>query len=96
VPSDAPVCGYIGPRPSVCRNGDGRPCERPERSIRDLAATVATTPVYKENGSNGPGLYAYGQVLPQWRDTIKALAPHIGVSIRAHGKSRTRWYDITS
>jgi len=59
--------------------------ERPERSIRDLAAVVATTPEYRENGSDGPGLYARAQVLPQYRETIKALAPHIGVSIRAHG-----------
>ena len=59
--------------------------ERPERSIRDLAAVIATTPEYREKGSDGPGLYARAQVLPQYRETIKALAPHIGVSIRAHG-----------
>ena len=59
--------------------------ERPERSIRDLAAVIATTPEYREKGNDGPGLYARAQVLPQYRETIKALAPHIGVSIRAHG-----------
>lgn len=59
--------------------------ERPERSIKDLAAVTISDPVYQEDGARGPGLYAKATVLPQYKETIKALAPHIGVSIRAHG-----------
>jgi len=60
--------------------------ERPERSVRDLAAVTISTPVYQEQGKAGPGLYAKASVLPQWKDTIEALAPYIGVSIRASGQ----------
>lgn len=59
--------------------------ERPERSVRDLAAVTISNPVYQENGKAGPGLYAKATVLPQWKETIDALAPFIGVSIRASG-----------
>lgn len=59
--------------------------ERPERSLRDLAAVTISDPVFREDGKAGPGLYARATVLPQWKDTIEALAPFIGVSIRASG-----------
>jgi len=59
--------------------------ERPERSVKDLAAVTISAPEYRENGKVGPGLYARASVLPQWKDTIEALAPYIGVSIRASG-----------
>lgn len=59
--------------------------ERPERSIKDLAAVTVSDPVFKEDGVAGPGLYAKATVLPQYKEVIKALAPHIGVSIRAAG-----------
>lgn len=60
--------------------------ERPEGSIKDLAAVLVSTPAYQENGKAGPGLYARAAVLPTHRETIEALAPYIGVSIRASGK----------
>jgi len=60
--------------------------ERPERSLRDLAAVTETDPVYQENGPAGPGLYAKARVQPQFTGAIKALAEHIGVSIRAAGQ----------
>jgi hypothetical protein len=60
--------------------------ERPERSLRDLAAVTVSDPVYQENGKAGPGLYARSLVLPQYRETIDAISPYTGVSIRAHGR----------
>lgn len=59
--------------------------ERPERSVRDLAGVIVSDPVYEEHGKAGPGLYAKASILPQYRPLIEQLAPHIGVSIRAHG-----------
>jgi hypothetical protein len=59
--------------------------ERPERSVKDLAAVTVSTPEFREDGIHGAGLYAKASVLPPYRDVIDALAPHIGVSIRAHG-----------
>jgi hypothetical protein len=60
--------------------------ERPEGSIKDLAAVLISMPAYQENGKVGPGLYARAAVLPTHRETIEALAPYIGVSIRAKGR----------
>ena len=60
--------------------------ERPEGSVRDLAAVTVSTPTYQENGKAGPGLYARAAVLPTHRETVEALAPYIGVSIRAKGR----------
>jgi hypothetical protein len=60
--------------------------ERPEGSVKDLAAAIATEPVYQENGPSGPGLYAKAAVIPEYKPLIDALQPHIGVSIRAKGR----------
>jgi len=59
--------------------------ERPERSVKDLAGVIVSVPEFREKGAAGPGLYAKASVLPPYKDVIEALAPHIGVSIRAHG-----------
>ena len=59
--------------------------ERPEGSVKDLAAAIASEPVYQESGPTGPGLYAKAAVIPAFKGLIDALAPHIGVSIRAPG-----------
>ncbi len=62
--------------------------DRPERSIRDIVATLESDAVYEESGPVGPGLYADIDVMPDWRERVEALAPHIGVSIRTAGTSR--------
>lgn len=61
---------------------------RPERSIRDIVATLDSDAVYEESGPFGPGLYADISVMSDWQQRIEALAPHIGVSIRTAGKGR--------
>ena len=62
--------------------------ERPERSLRDLAAETIGPPVYQENGPVGPGVYTNAKVFGAYRDAIDELAPHIGVSLRAYGKAK--------
>lgn len=54
--------------------------ERPERTLRDLAGRINSTPVYESDG-----LYADVLVHPQWAPVIEALAEDIGMSIRASG-----------
>jgi hypothetical protein len=61
--------------------------ERPERSVRDLAAVLAEDAKYLANGKKGPGLYAKAQVVRTYKNSITDLAPHIGVSIRALGRA---------
>lgn len=62
--------------------------ERPERSLRDLAATLTSDARYEANGPAGPGLYADALVREDFRAPVEELAPHIGVSIRAYGKAK--------
>ena len=59
--------------------------ERPERSVRDFAGVLTSQAEYREQGPDGPGLYAEAQVIEPYKPMIEAIAPHIGVSIRAHG-----------
>lgn len=63
--------------------------ERPERSIRDLAAELTTAAKWQENGPQGPGLYAHAKVFEGFQGAVEQLSPHIGVSIRAMGQART-------
>lgn len=60
---------------------------RPERSLKDLAAVLETDPVYRADHPDGPGLYADARVFEPFRDLIGELAPYIGTSIRAQGKT---------
>lgn len=55
--------------------------DRPERSVRDLAAVLTTDATW-----NGSALTAEAQVFPQFADLITALEGVIGVSIRAQGE----------
>jgi hypothetical protein len=63
--------------------------ERPERDLRDLAATLTSDATWRDDGPAGPGLYADAQVFGGFKESIEELAPHIGVSIRALGRAKT-------
>lgn len=62
--------------------------ERPERSLRDLAAELVSDARWEANGPAGAGLYAEAKVFDPWKPFVEELAPHIGVSINAMGKYR--------
>jgi len=64
--------------PTITERGD-----RPERSLRDLAAVTETGAVWRDVHPAGPGLYAEAKVFSQYRDVLAEMAEHIGVSIRA-------------
>lgn len=59
--------------------------EKPERSVRDIAAVLTSDAIWQEKGSHGPGLYADARVAAPFREVLDDIAPHIGVSIRAAG-----------
>lgn len=54
--------------------------DRPERTIKDLAAVLETDAVHVPEES---ALYADAKVFPNWREAIAEMADSIGVSIRA-------------
>jgi predicted Fe-Mo cluster-binding NifX family protein len=61
--------------------------ERPERSLRDLAAVFESDARWDPKGPAGPGLYAEARVFPQYREAVTELGPYIGPSIRAFGEA---------
>jgi hypothetical protein len=62
--------------------------ERPEGELDDLAAVLVSAARWEESGPAGAGLYADAKVFPAYAESIDALAPHIGVSIRANGRAK--------
>lgn len=69
--------------------------QRPERSLRDLAAVLASSAEWNESGFNGPGLYAKSKVFEPYVEALKEMAPHIGVSVVIFGMSHTGEVDGT-
>ena len=58
--------------------------DRPERSVRDLAGKIVTTPVYE-----GDGLYSDIEFYPHVAPIIEAMWEDVGMSIRAAGTAET-------
>lgn len=61
---------------------------RPEGDLSHLAGELLEDSRWEAQGSAGPGLYAKAKVFDRFKDAVKDLAPHIGVSIRASGFSK--------
>lgn len=62
--------------------------KRPERDLRDLAAKTITKGVFKENGPDGPGVYADAKAYSHYAPHIEELAEDIGLSIRGFGVTK--------
>jgi hypothetical protein len=62
--------------------------ERPERSVRTIAAVTTSKPVWNPAGQAGPGMYVEAKARDKHRADIEELAPHIGVSIVASGRRK--------
>lgn len=58
--------------------------ERPERSVRDLAGKITSTPVYESDG-----LYADVEFYPHTAPVLEALWADVGMSIRAAGTTES-------
>ena len=58
--------------------------DRPERSVRDLAGKITSTPVYEADG-----LYADVEFYPHVAPIIEAMWEDIGMSIRASGTAES-------
>lgn len=62
--------------------------QRPEGSVRDLAAELISDARWVQDHPKGAGLYADAKVFQPYQPMVEELAPHIGVSIRAVGKAK--------
>jgi Double zinc ribbon len=63
--------------------------DRPERSLKELAAVLVEDAHYSENHPNGPGLYTRARALQGYKPAITELAPYMGASIRAFGTGKS-------
>lgn len=54
--------------------------DRPERSLRDLAAVFTEDARWQDDGPKGPGLYTRGRVFEAYRTAVTEMGPHIGIS----------------
>lgn len=61
--------------------------ERPEGTLEKLASELVSDARWQDNGPAGPGLYAHTRVFSPYQEAVNELAPHIGVSIRAAGRT---------
>ena len=60
--------------------------ERPERSVKDIAAKLTSAPRFESQGPKGAGLYAEAEVSEEHKIHLKQFADVTGVSIRAMGE----------
>lgn len=82
---DGPNAFPAGTHVYLDHPGQGEEVDRPERSVKDLAGYLVDAASFEES-MDGRGLFARIQFIPEIRERIKALAPVIGLSIRAAGE----------
>lgn len=63
--------------------------ERPERDLDFLAAKTVSTPTWRTDRPEGPGMYAEAEVYTGYADKVASLAADIGLSIIAAGYAKT-------
>lgn len=66
---------------------DAEESARPEGSVKDWGAVLASDAVYQESHPQGPGLYATIKPFSDHAQIINEKGPYAGVSIRANGNA---------
>src|SRR5512133_3107108 len=62
---------------------------QPAGSIKTLIGVIASTPEFKDNGTDIPGLYANVEFSNEWAPFVEQFAPYLGMSITAQGYGDT-------
>jgi hypothetical protein len=65
--------------------------DRPERSLKDMAGVITGNVSFQKTPM--PGVYADCQVFKNYRPFLREMAPYIGISHRALGKSKAGTVD---
>ena len=81
---DGPTVWPAGTQVYMDHPGATEQHDRPERSVRDLAGKITSTPVYEADG-----LYADVEFYPHVAPIIEAMWEDVGMSIRAAGTAET-------
>lgn len=64
--------------------------ERPEGDMSKLAGVLESDAAYRDDGPDGPGLYATISVVEEYAQAVRELAPFTGLSIRAQAIGEPR------
>lgn len=83
---DGPKAFPAGTQMYLDHPSESEEMDRPERSVKDLAAKTTSTPVYEKDG-----LYADIEVYEHMADVVNAIAEDVGLSIRA--SATVKWED---
>ena len=81
---DGPTVWPAGTQVYMDHPGATEQHDRPERSVRDLAGKITSTPVYEADG-----LYADVEFYPHVAPVIEAMWEDVGMSIRASGTAES-------
>lgn len=81
---DGPTVFPVGTLGYLNHPSESEEYDRPERSVRDMAMRIASTPTYQ-----GDGLYAEVEVFAHMAPIVDGLAEAAGLSIRAAGLAET-------
>lgn len=81
---DGPAVWPAGTQVYMDHPGATEQHDRPERSVRDLAGKITSTPVYESDG-----LYADVEFYPHVAPVIEAMWEDVGMSIRASGTAES-------
>jgi hypothetical protein len=81
---DGPTVWPAGTQVYMDHPGATEQHDRPERSVRDLAGKITSTPVYEADG-----LYADVEFYPHIAPIIEAMWEDVGMSIRASGTAES-------
>lgn len=90
---DGPVVFGRGTHIFLDHLSESESWDRPEGSVGKLAGVIDSDPVYEEaSDENGhsEGLYAEAQFFPMYHEFITAIAPYVGMSIRAMAEAEPR------
>lgn len=63
--------------------------DMPAGSIKTLIGVIASTPEFKDDGTDIPGLYANVEFSNEWAPFVEQFAPYLGMSITAQGYGDT-------
>lgn len=86
-----PAAWPIGTKINADHQSFGEYLDQPAGSIKTLMGVISTTPEFKDDGTDLPGLYAHFEFSDEWAPFVEQFAPFLGMSITAQG-----WGDDTT
>lgn len=85
-----PAAFPIGTRVHIDHQSFEEFVDQPAGSLKNLAGVITSTPEYKDDGTDLPGLYSTIEISQEYAPFVEQFAPFIGLSISANGYGEER------